>query len=268
MELQLAGKTVIVTGGASNIGRAISLAFAEEGANVVIANRHLEGGQRVASIANTLGSGRCIAIRTDVTKLDDVEAMVESTLKEFNKVDILVNNVGWTKLGSFLEVDPKWWQPMVAQNFICTLNGFRVALPLMKKQGSGNIISVASVVGRRGDYHEPVYAALKAAVINFSKSIAQEYAPDRIRVNVVAPGLVMPTGPETLEGDSMWKPGGSITQEWQDLLVREAARDIPLGKFGKPIDVAQAVLFLASDVAAGHITGHIIGVDGGFYMEC
>jgi NAD(P)-dependent dehydrogenase (short-subunit alcohol dehydrogenase family) len=110
MDLQLVGKTVIVTGGASNIGRAISLAFAKEGANVVIANRHLEGGQNVASIANTLGSGRCIALRTDVTKLDDVEAMVESTLKEFNKVDVLVNNVGWTKLGSFIEVDRKWWE--------------------------------------------------------------------------------------------------------------------------------------------------------------
>jgi NADP-dependent 3-hydroxy acid dehydrogenase YdfG len=141
MDLQLAGKTVIVTGGASNIGRAISLAFAEEGANVVIANRHLEGGQKVARIANTLGSGRCLAIRTDVTKLDDVEAMVESTLKEFNKVDVLVNNVGWTKLGSFTEVDPKWWQPMVAQNFICTLNGFKVVLPIMKRQASGNIIN-------------------------------------------------------------------------------------------------------------------------------
>ena len=106
MDLQLAGKTVIVTGGASNIGRAISLAFAEEGANVVIANRHLEGGQKVASIADTLGSGRCLALRTDVTKLGDVEAMAQSTLKEFSKVDVLVNNVGWTKLGSFIEVDP------------------------------------------------------------------------------------------------------------------------------------------------------------------
>lgn len=267
MDLQLEGKTVIVTGGSSNIGRAISLAFAEEGANVVIASRHLEGGQNVARIANTLGSGRCLAIRTDVTKLDDVEAMVESTFKEFNKVDVLVNNVGWTKLGSFTEVDPKWWEPMVALNFTCTLNGFKVVLPIMKRQGSGNIISIASVVGRRGDYHEPVYAALKAAVINFSKSMAQEYAHDRIRINVVAPGLVMPTGPDTLEGDSMWKPGGSIPQEWQDLLVREAADDIPLGKVGKPIDVAHAVLFLASDVAAGHITGHIIGIDGGLYME-
>jgi 2-hydroxycyclohexanecarboxyl-CoA dehydrogenase len=267
MDLGLAGKTAIVTGGASNIGRAISLAFAKEGANVVIADKHLEGGQNVASTGDTLGSGRCLALRTDVTKLDDVEAMVASTLEEFNKLDVLVNNVGWTKLGSFIEVDSKWWQPMVALNFICTLNGFRVVLPIMKKQGSGSIISIASVVGRRGDYHEPVYAALKSAVINFSRSMAQEYAHDKIRINVVAPGLTMPTGPETLEGDSMWKPGGSVTQEWQDLVAREAVGDIPLGKIGKAIDVAHAVLFLASDVAAGHITGHIIGVDGGLYME-
>jgi 2-hydroxycyclohexanecarboxyl-CoA dehydrogenase len=267
MDLQLAGKTVIVTGGSSNIGRAITLAFAEEGANVIIAARHFEDCQKVANIANTLGSGRVITVKTDVTKLDDIEAMVKKALGEFNKIDVLVNNVGWTKLGSFLEVDPKWWEPMVALNFTGTLNGFKVVLPLMKKQKSGSIISIASVVGRRGDPHEAVYAALKSAVINFSRTMAQEFACDRIRINVVAPGLTMPTDPETLGGDSMWKPGGSISKEFQDLLVKEAADDIPLGKVGRPTDVAKAVLFLASDVAAGHITGHIIGVDGGLYME-
>jgi len=267
MDLGLAGKTVIVTGGSSNIGRAISLAFAQEGSNVVIAARHVEDCRKVAGIANTSGSGRAIAVRADVTKFDDVEAMVKKTLDEFKKIDVLVNNVGWGKLGLFTELDRKWWDPIIAVNFIQILNCFKVVLPLMIEQKSGSIVSTSSVRGRIGGATEPIYAALKAGVINFSKSIAQQVARDGIRVNIVAPGLVVPTGPETVGGGSVWKLGPTgFTMEEQKILMERVDHMVPMGKPGKPTDVAYAVLFLASDITAGHITGHIIGVDGGTYM--
>jgi 2-hydroxycyclohexanecarboxyl-CoA dehydrogenase len=263
MDLGLAGKTVAIIGGSSNLGRACCLAFAKEGSNVVVVARHIDDCHKVAKICNTLGSGRAIAVSADATKLDDVKAVAQKTLGEFGRIDVLVNSIGWNRLGHFLEIDPKDWDWIIATNYTYTLNTFYVVLPIMIEQKSGNIVTMSSVIGRRGDPHEPIYGGLKAAQINFTHSMAQEMGKYGIRLNVVAPALTMPEGPETLGGDSVWK--GTFSLKEQEELVKAFEAVTPLGRIAKPRDVAMAVLFLASDVMAGHITGIVIGTDGGMY---
>lgn len=264
MDYGLVGKTVIVTGGSSNIGRATALAFIQEGANVVIAARHFEDCQKVADTANTLGGGRAIAVRTDVTKYEDVEAMVKKTLNEFSRVDVLVNNVGMGIWKPFMDLERKLWEYLIEINYTQVLNCFHVVLPLMIKQKSGSIVSLSTVIARRGDPAEPVYAGAKAATIAFSRCIAQQVAREGIRINVVAPALIMPGPAETLGTESAWRVG--FSPELFAEVKKQFEAETPMGKIGKPFDVAQAVLFLASDVTAGHITGSVIGVDGGLYM--
>jgi 2-hydroxycyclohexanecarboxyl-CoA dehydrogenase len=263
MDLGLTGKTVIVTGGASHIGRAISLGFASEGSNVVIADIDEVQGKKVANEANALG-GHAIAIKTDVTKFGDVEEMVQKTLNEFLKIDVLVNNFGWNVLGLFTELDRQWWDTIIARNYVQILNCFKAVLPLMIGQKSGSIVSMSTVIARKGHPNHAVNAGLKAGIISFSRCIAQQVARDKIRINIVAPGLVPATDPETLGRHSVWKDG--FTPEQKKQLIEEAEEVIPMGKVAKPTDIAYAVLFLASDVTAGHITGQVLGVDGGLYM--
>jgi 2-hydroxycyclohexanecarboxyl-CoA dehydrogenase len=261
MDLDLAGKNIIVIGGSSNIGRAISLAFVKEGANVAIAARHIEDCQKVAEEAHTLNSGHAIAFEVDATKYESVESLVKMTIEVLKKIDVLVISMGWNTPGLFTDIDRKYWGKIIATNFQNVLNCFAIVLPKMMEQKSGNIISLASVVGRHGDPHEAVYGGLKAGVMNFSNAVAKQAAAYDVRINCVAPGLTVPTKKENLGGDSVWK--SAVSPKQIDELIKEAKKNIPLGKLGKPIDVANAVLFLASNTAAGHITGTTIVVDGG-----
>lgn len=263
MDLGLAGENVIVVGGSSNIGRAISLAFVQEGANVAIAARHIDDCQKVAELANTLNSGHALAFSVDATKYESVEAMFKKTIDEFKKIDVLVISMGWNTPGFFTDIDRKFWGKIIDTNYINVLNCFAIVLPTMMGQRSGSIVSIASIVGRRGDPHESVYGGLKAGLINFSSAVAQQAAPYGVRINCVAPGLTVPAGPETIGGDSVWK--SAVSPEQVEELIKEAEKAIPMGKLAKPTDIAYAVLFLASDITAGHITGSTIGVDGGLY---
>ncbi|PIX27532.1 MAG: short-chain dehydrogenase, partial [Chloroflexi bacterium CG_4_8_14_3_um_filter_45_15] len=157
MDLGLAGKTVVVTGGGSNIGRAISLAFAREGSNVVIAELDEVQGKKVADQANaTRGGGRSVTIKTDVTKLDEVEAMVKKAMKEFGKIDVLVNNVGWDKPQLFIETDPAFWDKVIALNYRSDLNCIKSVLPHMIEKKGGSIVSIGSDAGRVGEFRESV----------------------------------------------------------------------------------------------------------------
>ena len=262
MDLGLAGKTVIVIGGSSNLGRACTLAFAEEGANVVIVARHLEDCQKVADKAKTLGKGSFFPFSADVTRLDDCRAVVQKTMAELGKIDVLVNSIGWDQLGRFLSIDPEDWSKIVATNYTYMLNMFYSVLPIMIKQKSGNIVTMSSVIGRRGDIEEPIYGGLKAGQINFTHSIAQEVGKYGIRVNVVAPALTVPDSQDTIVGDSLW---GGTPPEVRERLIKEHLAITALNYLAKPRDVAMATLFLASDVMAGHITGIVIGTDGGQY---
>ena len=264
MDLSLTGKTVIVTGGAANIGRAISLTFAREGSNVVIAEIDEAQGSKVADQANAMRTGgKCIVVRTDVTKLEEVEALVKRALDEFGKVDVLVNNVGWDRPQFFTETTPEFWDKVIALNYRSDLNCIKTVLPHMVERKGGSIVSIASDAGRIGEIRESVYAGCKAGVIALSKAIAREVGRYGIRLNIVCPGLTVPSA-EEVGGESMWK-GEEIAKMFPPEVMEKAAKGYPLRRLGKGQDIANAVVFLASD-AASFITGQTLSVSGGYSM--
>lgn len=264
MDLGLAGKTVLVTGGASNIGRGISLAFAKEGSNVVIADLDEPQGQKVAGKIRAEG-GNAIQIKTDVTAWDQVQAMVKKALDEFKAIDVLVNNAGWSIDRSFVEKPREEWEKEIAINFWGVINCTRAVLDNMTERKGGSIVSISSDAGRMGEYREVVYSGAKAAVIGFTKSLAREVGRHGIRVNVVCPGVTIPEDfDEELGEMSLWRG------EWGTVIgspeaQEKAAKLYPLRKLGRPRDIANAVVFLASD-CAGHITGQTVSVSGGYTM--
>ncbi len=262
MDLNLAGKTVIVTGGGSNIGRAIALSFAKERANVVIADLDQAQGQKVAREATSLG-GKAVVVKTDVTDYDSVMAMVKRAMGEFGRLDVLVNNVGWTLDRLFIEKPREEWEREVNINFWGVLNCTRAVLDHMIERKYGKIISIGSDAGRMGEYREAVYAACKGGIIAMSKSLARELGRYGINVNVVCPGVTVPQSPEFAGEMSMWK--GPMAQVFTPEAQEKAAKAYPLRRLGKPDDVAGVVVFLASD-AASFITGQTISVSGGYTM--
>lgn len=261
MELGLAGKTVIVTGGGSNIGRAISLAFAKEGSNVVIADIDPAQAQKVADQAKKLG-GKTIVVKTDVTKLDEAEAMVKKTLEEFGKIDVLVNNVGWDDPKPFTDTAPDLWEKIINLNYRSDLTCIKAVLPHMIEQKRGAIVSIGSDAGRVGEFRESVYSGCKAGVIALSKAVAREVGRYGVRLNVVCPGVVVPAAEEIGE-QSMWK--GGVAEMFTPEVQQKAAAGYPLRRLGKAEDVAKAVVFLASD-AGDYITGQTLSVSGGYSM--
>ena len=262
MDLGLAGKTVIVTGGGSNIGRAISLTFAKEGANVVIAELKAEFGEKVVREAKALkAGGRSMVIETDVTKVDAAEALVKKTLDEFGKVDVLVNNVGFDIAMLFIETTPDFWDKVIDINYKGVLNCTKAVLPHMIERKSGAIVNIGSDAGRIGEFREAVYGGCKGAVIAFTKAVARETGRYGIRLNVVCPGLTVPSDEEIGSG-SMWK----VTKDYfTPEVLAKAAQSYALRRVGKAQEVANAVVFLASD-AASFITGQTLSASGGYSM--
>lgn len=267
MDLKLTGKTAIVTGGASNIGRAITLTFAQEGANVVIADFDEPQAQKVAKETEGL-PGKVIAVKTDVTDWDQVRAMVKRALDEFKTIDALVNNAGGghdmvEKL--FVEQTRADWEKIVALNFWGVMNCTRAVLDHMIERRSGSIVSLGSDAGRMGEYREGVYAGCKAGVIGLSKTLAREVGRYGIRVNVVCPGMTMPETPEAVGEKSLWAGGKPAAAFLTPETKEKISKGYPLRKLGKPQDIADAVVFFASE-RAGHITGQTLSVSGGYTM--
>ena len=263
MDLGLKGKTVIVTGGGSNIGRATALTFAKEGSNVVIVDLDETQGKKVASEADALkAGGRTMVIKADVTNLEQVEAMFNKTLKEFGRVDVLVNNVGWDNLMLFVETTPDFWDKIIAINYKSVLNCIRTVLPHMIEQKSGSIVSIGSDAGRMGDQREAVYAGTKGAVISLTKSVARENGRFGIRLNVVCPGATIPYSDDEVGEQSMWKLGVGL---FSDEMREKWSKSYALRRLGTPQEVANAVVFLASD-AASFITGQTLSASGGYSM--
>lgn len=261
MDLGLKGKTVIVTGGGSNIGRAIVLAFAKEGSNVVIAEIDEKQGKKVAAEANTLG-GKAIVIKTDMTDHKQVEEMVKKTLEQFKTIDILVNNVGWTFDRLFIEKPREEWEKEININLWSPINSTRAVLDHMIERRYGRIVSIGSDAGRMGEYREAVYGGCKGAVIAMSKAIAREVGRYGITLNVVCPGMTLPENPEEETGElSMMRLAGLIPPETKEKMIKNYA----LRRLGTAQEVANAVVFLASD-AASFITGQTLSVSGGYTM--
>ena len=269
MDLGLAGKTVMVVGGSSNLGRACCLVFAKEGSNIVVVARHIQDCQKVVDKCNALeGGGTAIAIPADATKLDQCEELVKKTLERFKRIDCLVISIGWNRLGYFLDLSPEDWELIIATNYWATLTLLKVVLPVMIEQKGGSVVTMSSVIGRRGDPHEPVYGGCKAAQINLTHSLAMEMSKHGIRLNVVAPAMTMPESPDEIGGDSLWSATvkGALSPGDKQNMLKDFESKTPMGRIAKPIDVAHAVLFFASDVMSGHVTGNVIGTDGGMYM--
>ncbi len=266
MELGLGGKTVIVTGGGSNIGRTIALTFAKEGSNVIIADIDEAQAQKVAR--EIAGMGRkAMVVKTDITDFTSTQNAVERAKAAYGgKVDVLVNNVGWAKPVLFHETEPALWKKMIDINYVGMLNCTRAVLPHMIERKQGAIVSIASDAARVGEYLEAVYAGAKAGVVAATKTIALEVGKFGIRLNIVCPGMTPPASDEVVGEMSLWKkgtggPGDLITLEMQE----RAKKVYPLRRLGKPEDVANAVAFLSSDCAS-FITGQVLSVSGGFSM--
>ena len=244
--MMLNDSVAIVTGSGRGIGRAIALELAAAGAKVVInyAGRSDKAEETVELIREA--GGESLAVQGDVSQAEDVDRLIQNTLDHFGKINILVNNAGITRDSLLLRMKEADWDAVLATNlkgvFLCT----KAVSKGMLKQRSGVIVNISSVVGLSGNAGQANYAAAKAGVVGFSKSIAKEFAPRGIRVNVVAPGYIITDMTETL-------PEG---------VQSEILRAIPLGRLGKPEDVAKMVRFLVSPEAS-YITGQTFSVDGG-----
>ena len=246
--MKLAGKVALVTGAAQGIGKAVALLLAQNGADIVVSDINLEKAEETAKEVQTLGR-KALAIKVDVAKLDDVEKMVGAIWARFGQVDILVNNAGIARDKLILRMTEEDWDAVLNINLKGTFNCTKAVVRHMSKQRSGKIVNIASVVGEMGNAGQGNYAASKAGVIGFTKTIAREFAQRGINVNAIAPGYI-----ETPMTDSL-----------PDKAKEELKRLIPMDRLGKPEDVAEAVLFLVSE-ASSYITGQVLNVNGGIYM--
>jgi NAD(P)-dependent dehydrogenase (short-subunit alcohol dehydrogenase family) len=250
---QLSGKVAIITGAASGMGRAASILFSREGANVVLADLNTAGGEEVAKEASDAGQ-RCVFQRTDVSAEADVAALVARAVSEFGRLDIIFNNAGiGGAVGPLDEVSVEDWDRTQAVCLRGVFLGIKHAVPAMRRQGGGAIISTASIAGIDGYPGLHAYCAAKAGVVNLTRSASIEYAADRIRVNCIAPGGI--STPILYGGGGIRGGAKETTDAWL-----EKAQPLPIA--GQPEDIAQAALFLASD-ASRFITGHTLVVDGG-----
>ena len=252
---KLTNKAAIITGATSGIGKATAFLFAEEGAELVITGRRAELGRRLEHAIRAAG-GRCVFVEADHTRPEDCSRVVERSLTEFGRVDVLFNNAGIVTSGTAETTPEEVWNETFAINVTAVWRMSRLVLPLMRKQGKGVIINNGSdwsVVAGRDAFP---YIMSKGAVAMMTKSMALDYARENIRVNAVCPGDTLV---ERWLEKGYFEDGDPITIEEA---MREASAYLPMGRFGKAEEIARAVLFLACDDSS-FVTGHLLLVDGG-----
>ena len=244
----LAGKVSLVTGASRGIGREIARALAQQGATVVLGARdEAKLAEAVAEIQ--ANGGRAEAVALDVADRPSVDAAIGRILSSHGRLDHLINNAGITRDNLLLRMKPEEWSAVMATNLTGVFHCTQAALKPMLKQRSGRIVNITSVVGLVGNPGQANYAASKAGILGFTKSVAREVASRTITVNAVAPGFIQT----------------DMTSAMIDKAKEAILQAIPMGRVGGPSDIAAAVLYLVSD-GAGYVTGQVLGVDGGFHM--
>lgn len=246
MSGRMDGKVVIVTGGSSGIGRATAIAFAREGAKVVIAARRVnEGEETVKQIVDA--GGEAIFVQTDVTQAKEVQALVDSTLEQYGRLDAAFNNAGSGKGVRLIDLTEEEWEQEIAVNLKSVWLCLKYQIPAMLKSGKGAIVNMGSQGAILGVPNYTAYGAAKGGAVALTRAAAAEYAAEGIRINAISPGAV-----ET----ELWAnaPAGMLEQ---------VAAGIPMQRVGQPQDIAETVVWLCSD-AAGFVTGQNIAIDGGY----
>jgi 3-oxoacyl-[acyl-carrier protein] reductase len=243
----LENRTVIVTGAGQGIGRAVAKGLAAEGARVVIAELNGENGKQVQKDIEAAG-GIALAVRTDVSEEDSVNAMVAETLRSFKNIDVLINDAAIFPASSVAEMKTEEWEQVLRTNLTGTFFCCRAVMPTMKNNGSGRIINFTSGRALQGSKHGAHYAASKGGIIGFTKSLALELAPYGITVNSICPGAI-----------DTPQPKAHVKNE-EEFYAK--VKKIPLGRVGQPEDLVGPALFLASDWSA-YVTGQMIVVNGG-----
>ncbi|MFA6170038.1 MAG: 3-oxoacyl-[acyl-carrier-protein] reductase [Candidatus Margulisiibacteriota bacterium] len=245
---RLTDKVAFITGAAQGIGKSIAVAFAKEGANIIVSDINLDLAKQTADEIAKLGV-KTFAIKSNVSDLADVQAGVAEAHKHFGRIDILVNNAGITKDNLLIRMKKEEWDAVLGVNLTGVFNCTQTVSILMMKQRYGKIISIASIVGQMGNFGQANYAATKGGVIAFTKTVAKELASRNITANAIAPGFIQT----------------AMTDKLTDEVKQKMMAQIPAGKLGQPEDIANAAVFLAS-AEADYITGQVLAVNGGMYM--
>jgi NAD(P)-dependent dehydrogenase (short-subunit alcohol dehydrogenase family) len=249
--LVLSGKVALITGAASGIGRATARLFAREGAAVAIADINLQAGKAVAEEIIQTG-GHSFVEQADVTQSADCQRVVERTMRQFGAIHVLFNNAGIIRRATVLELSEQDWDQVMAVNVKSIFLMSRQVIPIMAKAGGGSVINTASGWGLAGGVRAAAYCASKGAVVLLTKAMAIDHGPQNVRVNCICPG-------DTDTG--MLRHEAQQLGEREDSFLAESARR-PLGRVGKPEEIAQAALYLATD-ASSFVTGTALVVDGG-----
>jgi 3-oxoacyl-[acyl-carrier protein] reductase len=249
MSFSLEGKTCLVTGGGRGIGRSIALGLAEAGADVAVTySRSADAANEVKKEIEALGR-KAKSIQADAVDTERAAEVINEIVKDWSKLDVLVNNAGITKDTLIMRMSEEQWDAVITTNLKSVFNYSKAVIRPMMRQRSGSIINISSIIGITGNAGQTNYGASKAGIIGFSKSLAKEIGSRNIRVNVIAPGYIMT----------------DMTENLDDKLIEMIKTSTPLGRGGNPQEVADSVVFLASD-ASSYITGSVIQVDGGMAM--
>ena len=246
MSKLLIDKTAVITGASRGIGRGIAVAFAENGCNIAFTYKSSSKEAKELEKELTGLNVKSKAYRSDASSLEDSNQLVESVVKDFNSIDILVNNAGITKDNLLMRMSEEDFDNVIKTNLKSVFNMSSAIQRLFIKQRKGSIINIGSIVGLKGNPGQSNYAASKAGIIGFTKSLALELGSRNIRANVIAPGFI----------------GTEMTENLSENIIENWKNNIPLKRIGKPEDVANACIFLASDLS-DYITGQVIQVDGG-----
>ena len=258
MDLGLGGRIAVITGGSQGIGRETALTLAREGADIVIVARRRPPLDEVAEQIADCGRA-VLAVSADVATVEGVDAVVAAALDRFGRVDILVNNAGKGAPKPMLELTDDDWRASIDLNLMSAVRLSLACVPQMREQGFGRIVNISSRVGREPDPYFAPYAAAKAALINFSKNLANAYSKEGILTNCIVPGLIRSEAVTQAAEKSAAATGKTVEEVFEATLAK---RPIPVGRLGEPADVAGLVLFLVSRQASW-ITGACFTVDGG-----